>query len=63
MSITSKPNKKNGATTAMDNMFFTKVPVPFPNNNCPSKLLGEPFMAEAKTSIIPTPAIVNVSTV
>ena len=47
----------------MDSMFFKEFSAPFPNNNCPSKLSGEPFMAEAKTSIIPTPAIVNVSTV
>ena len=47
----------------MDNIFFKEFSIPSPNSICPFKLSNEPFIAEAITSIIPTPAIVKVRTV
>ena len=54
--MTSKPNRKNGATTATDRMFLTE-PKPSPTIICPSRFSGEPLIAEATTRIIPTAAI------
>ena len=58
-----KPNKKNGAIVAIDIIFLNEFSISLPTKNCPFKLSEEPFIADATTRIIPTPAIVKVSTV
>ena len=52
----------HGATMATERMFLTE-PIPSPTMTCPSKLVEDPFRAEATTRMTPTRAMVPVKMV